>query len=177
MRARLTRTLLTRYIRTFGQSDRSSVYNSCRAKSDIGCRNAVDNLRRLASRAGSTLAVAKHLTPPFQRGYCHARLLNMPTMSWRTLAFRLLAAVAVAALIRPVAAVAQDAADLELIIAVDVSLSMDLDEQRLQRDGYVAAFRDPEVHKAIPAGAHGRIAVAYLEWAGPPNQQVVIPWT
>ena len=101
----------------------------------------------------------------------------MPTMSWRTLAFRLLAAVAVAALIRPVAAVAQDAADLELIIAVDVSLSMDLDEQRLQRDGYVAAFRDPEVHKAITSGAHGRIAVAYLEWAGPPNQQVVIPWT
>ena len=56
-------------------------------------------------------------------------------------------------------------------------LSMDLDEQRLQRDGYVAAFRDPEVHKAITSGPHGRIAVTYMEWAGPPTQQVVIPWT
>ena len=77
----------------------------------------------------------------------------------------------------PGAALAQPAADLELVIAVDVSLSMDLDEQRLQRDGYVAAFRDPEVHKAITSGPHGRIAVTYMEWAGPPTQQVVIPWT
>lgn len=68
-------------------------------------------------------------------------------------------------------------ADLELVLAVDVSLSMDLDEQRLQRDGYVAAFRDPEVHKAIASGAYGRVAVTYLEWAGPGNQQVVMPWT
>ena len=70
-----------------------------------------------------------------------------------------------------------DAVDLELVIAVDVSLSMDLDEQRLQRDGYVAAFRDPEVHKAIASGPNGRIAVTYLEWAGPPTQKVVVPWT
>jgi hypothetical protein len=74
-------------------------------------------------------------------------------------------------------ALAQTQVDLELVIAVDVSLSMDLDEQRLQRDGYVAAFRDPEVHKAIASGAFGRIAVTYLEWAGPPIQQVVVPWT
>ncbi len=65
------------------------------------------------------------------------------------------------------------AVDLELVIAVDVSLSMDIDEQRLQRDGYVAAFRDPEIHKAITSGPNGRIVVTYLEWAGPPNQQVV----
>ena len=48
---------------------------------------------------------------------------------------------------------------------------MDLDEQRLQRDGYVTAFRDPEVHKAIASGPNGRIAVTYMEWAGPPTQQ------
>ena len=77
----------------------------------------------------------------------------------------------------PAAALAQPAADLELVIAVDVSLSMDLDEQRLQRDGYVAAFRDPEVHKAIVSGPNGRIVVTYMEWAGPPTQQVVMPWT
>ena len=74
-------------------------------------------------------------------------------------------------------ACAQPAADLELVIAVDVSLSMDLDEQRLQRDGYVAALRDPEVHKALASGPHGRIVVTYVEWAGPPTQQVVVPWT
>jgi len=80
-------------------------------------------------------------------------------------------------LISSAPASAQPAADLELVIAVDVSLSMDLDEQRLQRDGYVAAFRDTEMHKAITSGGHGRLAVTYVEWAGPASQSVVIPWT
>jgi len=75
------------------------------------------------------------------------------------------------------AAAAQTRVDVELVIAVDVSLSMDTDEQRLQRDGYVAAFRDPELHRAIAAGADGRIAVVYMEWAGPSSQSVVVPWT
>jgi hypothetical protein len=75
------------------------------------------------------------------------------------------------------AAAAQTRVDVELVIAVDVSLSMDADEQRLQRDGYVAAFRDPEMHRAIAAGASGRIAVLYMEWAGPSSQNVVVPWT
>jgi hypothetical protein len=75
------------------------------------------------------------------------------------------------------AQVAQVLVDLELVLAVDVSLSMDLDEQRLQRDGYIAAFRDPEVHTAITSGPHGRIAVAYMEWAGPSVQNVIVPWT
>ncbi|KAB2920835.1 MAG: DUF1194 domain-containing protein [Hyphomicrobiaceae bacterium] len=77
----------------------------------------------------------------------------------------------------PPAASAQAPVDLELVIAVDVSLSMDIDEQRVQRDGYVAAFRDREIHRAITSGAHGRIAVIYMEWAGPPSQSVVVPWT
>jgi hypothetical protein len=66
--------------------------------------------------------------------------------------------------------------DLELVLAVDVSLSMDSEEQRLQRDGYVAAFRDPQIHKAIQSGPNGRIAVTYLEWAGAGIQAVVLPW-
>lgn len=75
-------------------------------------------------------------------------------------------------------ALAQQASvDLELVLAVDVSLSMDLEEQRLQREGYVAAFRDAEVIKSIMAGPSGRIVVTYVEWAGPGNQQVVMPWT
>lgn len=72
---------------------------------------------------------------------------------------------------------AQTAVDLELVLAVDVSLSMDLDEQRLQRDGYVSAFRDPEVIKSIMSGPNGRIAVTYVEWAGPSVQTIVLPWT
>ncbi len=94
---------------------------------------------------------------------------------WR--AFRWLLMLAVGACLTGLPAQAQTPVDLELVIAVDVSLSMDLDEQRLQRDGYVSAFRDAEVQTAITSGAHGRIAVAYMEWAGPLSQQVVIPWT
>jgi hypothetical protein len=66
--------------------------------------------------------------------------------------------------------------DVELVIAVDVSLSMDLDEQALQREGYMAAFRDPQVIAAIKANAHGRIAVSYVEWAGVGNLKLTIPW-
>ncbi len=71
---------------------------------------------------------------------------------------------------------AETAVDLELVLAVDVSLSMDIEEQRLQRDGYVNAFRDPKVIEAIRSGLHGRIAVTYVEWAGSRIQSVVVPW-
>lgn len=67
--------------------------------------------------------------------------------------------------------------DLHLVLAVDVSWSMDPDEQRLQRDGYVDAFRDPAVVKAIQSGPAGRIAVTYFEWAGADIQFMVVPWT
>lgn len=67
--------------------------------------------------------------------------------------------------------------DLALVLAVDVSRSMDDDEQRLQRDGFVEAFRSPVVHEAIRKGMLGRIAVVYMEWSGPAEQKVVVPWT
>ena len=72
---------------------------------------------------------------------------------------------------------AETEVDLALVIAVDVSFSMDADEQKLQRDGFVEAFRSPIVHDAIRRGAIGRIAVAYMEWAGASDQRVLIPWT
>ena len=75
------------------------------------------------------------------------------------------------------AAATETEVDLELVLSVDVSLSMDLDEQRLQRDGYVAAFRDPQIWAAIKSGPRGRIAVTYVEWAGIATQQSVLPWT
>ncbi|HEX7076403.1 MAG TPA: DUF1194 domain-containing protein [Hyphomicrobiaceae bacterium] len=67
--------------------------------------------------------------------------------------------------------------DLELVLAVDVSLSMDYEEQRLQRDGYVAALRDPQVLSAIRSGLHGKIALTYIEWAGAFSQATVLSWT
>jgi len=67
--------------------------------------------------------------------------------------------------------------DLELVLAVDVSMSMDADELRLQREGYAAAFRHPDVIDAIKSGLHGRISVTYVEWAGPATQQVIVPWS
>jgi len=72
---------------------------------------------------------------------------------------------------------AQGRVDLLLALTVDVSLSMDLEEQRLQRDGYVAALRDPLVWKAIGMGPTGRIAITYIEWAGVATQSVIVPWT
>jgi hypothetical protein len=86
-----------------------------------------------------------------------------------------LAGLAIATLARPAAA--EDVpVDLELVLAVDVSGSMDEGERALQRGGYVAAFLHPEVIAAIDGGVQGRIAVTYVEWAGPRSQTVVIPW-
>lgn len=67
--------------------------------------------------------------------------------------------------------------DLELVLAVDVSYSMDAEEQEIQRDGYRAAIVSRSVLDAIAQGPHGRIAVAYVEWAGEDEQRVVAPWT
>lgn len=95
------------------------------------------------------------------------------------LAARIGAALGVAALFAGAAGPAAGQGipvDLELVLAVDVSRSMDVDEQELQRQGYLAAITAPEVIQAIRAGAYGRIALAYVEWAGPAHQQVVVPW-
>jgi hypothetical protein len=74
----------------------------------------------------------------------------------------------------PVAA--DERVDLELVLAVDVSGSMDRDEQQLQRAGYVAALTHPDVLAAVSAGLTGRIALTYMEWAGPSAQRVAVPW-
>lgn len=78
----------------------------------------------------------------------------------------------------PVRAGAQDGAvDLALVLAVDVSRSIDEDEARLQRGGYETAMRDPRVIAAIGGSTLGAVAVAYVEWAGIGYQRLVIPWT
>ncbi|MFT3724199.1 MAG: DUF1194 domain-containing protein [Hyphomonadaceae bacterium] len=67
------------------------------------------------------------------------------------------------------------AVDLELVLAVDISRSMDEEEHTLQRDGYVTAFRHKDVINALMSGPRGKIAVTYMEWANQARQ--VIPWT
>ena len=76
----------------------------------------------------------------------------------------------------PGPAAGAETVDLELVLAVDVSGSVDQDEARLQRDGYVAAITDPQVIEAIRGGLHGRIAVAYVEWAGYRHRRLVVDW-
>jgi len=85
----------------------------------------------------------------------------------------------VLAALAPVGAVPASAepVDVELVLAVDVSLSMSPAELAIQRDGYAAALTDQKVLDAIADGLHGRIAVTYFEWAGNTTQHVVVPWT
>ncbi len=66
--------------------------------------------------------------------------------------------------------------DVELVFAVDVSFSMDPEEQYLQRQGYIEALRSPLLIDAINKGIHGKIAATYIEWAGEPFQRIVVPW-
>jgi len=67
--------------------------------------------------------------------------------------------------------------DLELVLAVDVSRSIDEEEYNLQKRGYADAFNHPAVLSAIQANPHHRIAVTLVEWAGADFQKVIIPWT
>jgi hypothetical protein len=67
--------------------------------------------------------------------------------------------------------------DVALVLAVDISNSMDPDEQALQRDGFVQAFRSALVHQVIRSGMLGRVAVTYVEWAASNNQKIIVPWT
>jgi hypothetical protein len=71
---------------------------------------------------------------------------------------------------------ANDPIDVALVLAVDVSRSIDEDEARLQREGYRTALTDPQVVAAIRGGMMGAIGVAYVEWAGAEYQRTVIPW-
>ena len=66
--------------------------------------------------------------------------------------------------------------DIELVIAVDVSYSMDPDEQALQREGYIQALTSKEFLRALHEGPNGKIAITYFEWAGQSDQKIVMPW-
>lgn len=99
----------------------------------------------------------------------------------RFLRILVIAVLALAALCAPTGAVLAQSAkpevDLELILAADVSGSMDSEEAALQRRGYLEALANPRVLRAIQSGPHRRVALIYLEWAGPHWQKVVADWT
>jgi hypothetical protein len=66
--------------------------------------------------------------------------------------------------------------DLQLVLAVDVSQSVDTEEGVLQRQGYIEALLDSDVINTIQTGRFGRIALSYTEWAGPLDQWIVVDW-
>jgi len=66
--------------------------------------------------------------------------------------------------------------DVELVLAVDVSYSMDPDEQALQREGYITGLTSREFMQALRSGANGKIAITYFEWAGAFDQKIIVPW-
>lgn len=72
---------------------------------------------------------------------------------------------------------ADDPVDLLLVLAVDISRSIDDDEARLQREGYMRAITDERVLAAVRGGMLGAIGVCFLEWAGADYQQLAVPWT
>src|ERR1700692_3702990 len=89
----------------------------------------------------------------------------------------LLTSLVVAAILVPAAASAAEDVDLLLVLAVDVSRSIDATKFQLQREGYAAAVADPRVLEAIRTGRTGRIGLTFVEWSGVGAQKVVIDWT
>jgi Protein of unknown function (DUF1194) len=77
----------------------------------------------------------------------------------------------------PAIASAAEQVDLLLVLAADVSRSVDNDKFQLQRGGYATAVSDPHVLDAIRSGRTGRIGLTYVEWSGIGSQRVVIDWT
>src|SRR6201989_591819 len=95
----------------------------------------------------------------------------------RRLARRLFACLALIVAVSASAARAAESVDLLLVLAADVSRSVDAPKFQLQREGYAAAISDPRVIDAIRSGPNGRIAVCFVEWSGIGAQKVVIDWS
>ncbi len=69
-----------------------------------------------------------------------------------------------------------NAVDVQLVLAVDVSYSMDMDELAIQREGYAQAIVSKDFLQALKTGPTGRVAVTYFEWAASTDQKIIIPW-
>ncbi|MBP2297459.1 DUF1194 domain-containing protein [Azospirillum picis] len=95
----------------------------------------------------------------------------------RLLAWILTVSPLTVSLLSAAPAAADTPVDLELVLAVDVSGSVDPEEAKLQRNGYVQALMNSKVQGAIHGGPLGRIAATYVEWAGEGYQHVIVAWT
>ena len=76
----------------------------------------------------------------------------------------------------PAATVEENQVDVELVLAVDMSGSMDTEEAEIQRSGYVEAITHPDFVNAVQTGRFGRIALSYFEWAGSVNETSLVDW-
>lgn len=106
------------------------------------------------------------------------RLFSTPTIAIAVAALGFAIAASAAPTVRQLADTRLGAipVDVELVIAVDVSYSMDPDEQALQREGYILALTSKEFLQALRQGVNGKIAITYFEWAGQSDQKVIMPW-
>ena len=108
------------------------------------------------------------------------RRSSWPSLAWALFAGSVGLSLAVAAP-APVANFAQQNSgvtevDVELALAVDISFSMDPEEQELQREGYIHALTSKEFLSALKEGIHGKVAITYFEWANINERRVIVPW-
>jgi hypothetical protein len=129
---------------------------------------------KLANLIGR-LAVARTQPAPERSMKLMSRLKGPLRLKW----LGALAVAGIAGVSAPVTAQqgAMIRVDLELVLAVDISQSMDYDEHSIQRQGYVDAFRHKDVVNAMLSGPEGKVAVLYMEWAGDFDPIETIPWT
>jgi hypothetical protein len=97
--------------------------------------------------------------------------------TWLNAVVLSLAVAVLAAWSCPAAHADEGEVDVLLVLAADVSRSVDEKKFKLQREGYAAAIVDPRVVRAMTGGPKGRIAVVFVEWASEWEQRVVIDWT
>jgi Protein of unknown function (DUF1194) len=97
-------------------------------------------------------------------------------MIMRLIRALLLLILAGAAAFSAVSAAAEDV-DLLLVLAADVSRSIDSEKFQLQREGYATAVSDPRVLEAIRSGRNGRIGLSFVEWSGLTSQRLIVDWT
>jgi hypothetical protein len=98
----------------------------------------------------------------------------MPNLRWFAAFLALLGGI----LIPPWSTFSQEAeVDLALVLAIDVSYSVDSNEHRLQMEGFGQALQSEIVQDAIKSGEKQKIAIIVFQWSDLDNQRVIIPWT
>src|SRR5437870_4666328 len=161
---------------------RSLPMSALRDSASRSCR-----LKQSMTESPDTRSAMRSPVPPADRRYAGANDLRMEQRMLAAListitagAVALLAAAAIAgprsALLFADKSPSALPVDVELVLAVDVSYSMDPEEQALQREGYIAGITSRDFLQALRGGMHGRVAATYFEWAGPYDQKIVVPW-